>query len=245
MTRSCQRHIAIAGLGLLLCLICAPIAAREPDDVAEREHAIKAARHALASRGNVPWYDADKDALRPVRLTGPLPFDLGWLFQPLFWLIVAFAGVVLALVVWWMVWAFVARQRRAPPPAPLPRPFVATEGLEALPFLEDRPRDDLLGRARRHYESGNFAEAIVYLFSYELVELDRSSLVRLARGKTNRQYLRETSHLLPLAGLLERTMNAFEGVFFGGQPLDRLAFEACWRELDEFDNLVSTTRGVS
>jgi hypothetical protein len=180
-----------------------------------------------------------------VRLPSPPRFRLDWLFKPLFWLIVALAGVSLALLIWWTVWAFVRRRRRAPQPVPVGEPSIVTEGLEALPFLEDRPRDDLLGRARRHYEAGNYAEAIIYLFSYELVELDRSSLVRLSRGKTNRQYLREASRTAGLAALLERTMYAFEGVFFGGHSLDRPSFEVCWTGLDDFQRLIAAARGAS
>ena len=105
--------------------------------------------------------------------------------------------------------------------------------------MADRPRSDLLGDARRHYEQGNYDEAIIYLFSYELVRLDRSSVVHMAEGKTNRQYLREALSVRPLANILERTMLAFEDVFFGQRRLDRAGFEACWSQLTEFEHLVA------
>ena len=118
-------------------------------------------------------------------------------------------------------------------------PLVAADRIEALPFLRQRAQTDLLGQARLHYEQGNYGEAIIYLFSHELVELDRANLIRLAQGKTNRQYLREARTHEPLRAILEHTMVTFEGVFFGRQPLDRAGFESCWRQLAEFDALVA------
>ena len=76
------------------------------------------------------------------------------------------------------------------------------------------------------------------LFSYLLVEMDQHQLIRLAKGKTNRQYLREIGRRRSLRGLVERTMIAFEAVFFGHHGLDREGFEACWSQVAEFQRLV-------
>ena len=57
---------------------------------------------------------------------------------------------------------------------------------------------DLLAEARRHYQAGNYGAAIVYLFSFQLVQLDRRQIIQLAKGKTNRQYLREVGPRDPL-----------------------------------------------
>ena len=97
----------------------------------------------------------------------------------------------------------------------------------------------MLGEARRHYREGNYSEAIIYLFSHELVELDRFALIRIAKGKTNRQYLRELGPSPPLRPPLELTMTAFEDVFFGRRALDRAGFEACWNQLPVFEQLLS------
>ena len=40
-----------------------------------------------------------------------------------------------------------------------------------------------------YQKAGDFAQATIFLFAHMLVELDRHQLIRLARGKTNRQYL--------------------------------------------------------
>ena len=113
--------------------------------------------------------------------------------------------------------------------------------MEQLPVPLKRNLSDLLGEARRHYEQGNYNEAVVYLYSYLLVELDKAQRIRLLRGKTNRQYLRELErdNAPPtLSGLVERTMVAFEDVFFGDHDLERQRFESCFGELDEFHHHV-------
>ncbi len=117
-----------------------------------------------------------------------------------------------------------------------------TQRIESLPFPVRRGRLDLLGEARAHYEQGNYAQAIVYLFSFQLVRLDREQIIRLTKGKTNRQYLREVGPRRALRRLVEQTMVAFEDVFFGNRRLDRARFESCWSRLDEFESL--STEGV-
>ncbi len=97
----------------------------------------------------------------------------------------------------------------------------------------------MLAAARRAYEEGDFSTAIVYLFSHQLIELDRHQCIRLAKGKTNRQYLRELAQRADLRMLLSETMVRFERVFFGDQRLDQAAFEDCWRQLPQFQQLVA------
>jgi hypothetical protein len=106
--------------------------------------------------------------------------------------------------------------------------------VDALPFQLKRPRGDLLAEAQRLYDEGRYAEAMIYLYSYQLVQLDKSQVIRLTRGKTNRQYLREVRRSSKLFELMQRSMVTFEDVFFGDHELDRSGFELCWTQLDEF-----------
>lgn len=107
--------------------------------------------------------------------------------------------------------------------------------VEHLPFEVKKKDANLLEEARRCYEGGNFNEAIVYLFSFQLLELDKGHLIRLAKGKTNGQYLREIGRDRNLRPILQGTMNAFEDVFFGNRELSRDRFERCWSQISEFD----------
>ncbi len=220
-----------------MCLLVAPLlvllvnlgghaALAQPPDP------IESARDSLGSGSN-PWYDVEHDSLRRIEIRDVerRPLGLGWLFK---WLVYLGLALMIAAIVYLLI-RFVMEQaqaRRSIPEAQPSAPLV--EEAEALPFLAERPRDNLLGQAQRHYEQGNYSEAIIYLFSYELIELDKHARIHLAKGKTNRQYLRELRDLAPLQAMLERTLHAFEGVFFGSRELDRKSFEACWRELPRF-----------
>jgi hypothetical protein len=117
--------------------------------------------------------------------------------------------------------------------------------IEELPFPVARSVRNLLAEAKRHYEAGSFAQAIVYLYSYELVELDKANLIRLEKGKTNRQYLGDLLANPDLRRLLSRTMRAFEDVFFGRYDLSRDRFETCWNDLAPFHRLVQGTEPAS
>lgn len=107
--------------------------------------------------------------------------------------------------------------------------------VEHLPFEVKKKDGNLLDEARRCYESGNFNEAIVYLFSFQLLELDKGHIIRLAKGKTNGQYLREAGRNRDLRKILQGTMNAFEDVFFGNRDLSRDRFERCWNQMSQFN----------
>ena len=105
--------------------------------------------------------------------------------------------------------------------------------IEKLPFDLAEPTRDLLTAARKSYESGDIRQAIIYLFGYQLVHLDSVQAIQLEDGKTNRQCLSELAGS-KLHAILERTMLAFEDVFFGELPLEPAVFDQCWNDLDRF-----------
>ena len=153
------------------------------------------------------------------------------------------AWIALAAVIGMLLYAliriFLDRDRRSIVGSQLEEEqplHLAADKVEALPFQIDakEPPSDLLAEAQRQYAAGNYDQAIVYLYSFQLVELDKQHVIHLTRGKTNRQYLRETQRKSQLGDLLQSTMVAFEDVFFGKHPLSRLRFEQCWSGVDEF-----------
>ena len=158
------------------------------------------------------------------------------LFQWLAWTALA---VVLAVVAWLLYRA--GRSAEPIGPAAEVRSEKAAEErrrIEALSLPVREKPADFLAEAARCYQAGNYREAIIYFFGHQLLELDRHQLIRMTKGKTNRQYLGEIGRLAGLQRLLEQTMVAFEDVFFGNHPLDRDRFEACWSQQDRFDALV-------
>ncbi len=224
---------------------------------------VEAGREALRDGPRYPWYDRQADELRRIdvstsdsdaagnrdsaweddganRGTSAWNFSfLGrtfWgLMQVLAWslLVIILVGVV-ALLVWAFLRSEIGTGGGAGESEIAVQRASDVDRVESLPFQVKRPHSDLLEEARRQYEQGNYGEAIVYLFSYQLVQLDKRQVIHLAKGKTNRQYLREVRRRPRLFHLLETTMIAFEDVFFGHHELQRDRFETCWRGLDEF-----------
>jgi hypothetical protein len=215
------------------------------------EQAVRAGREAMGRWPAFPWYDSKDDAVRRIDLAPPKLREpgertsegvAGSFLKTLGWLALgaALAGLIAALL-----WALGKWRRGDEEPAESGAAEVDDESRrsEALPALAARKRADLLDEARRLYEAGRYAEAIVYLFSYQLVRLDKQQLLHLAQGKTNRQYLRELGPRASLRQLLEQTMVVFEDAFFGNFAIDRARFESCWRRLDEFESLAMEGTG--
>jgi hypothetical protein len=195
-----------------------------------------------------PWYDAKTDGVR--RLDMKLQRQSSWNFpwmayvlKALGWFGVAVL-VVLAGLILWRVFTYWRSSGEEPQAASaLDEDADQVDRIEALPFRVARQPTDLLDEARRQYENGHYNEAIVYLFSHQLVVLDKQHLIHLARGKTNRQLVREIGARRELRLLVEQTMVAFEDVFFGDHALGRARFEACWFDLERFDRLVKEAAG--
>lgn len=229
------------------------------DAASTSEDAVEAGTEALQGSGSYPWYDEEKDGVRPLPLSNSSEADSAnrdskWTNQsttttggggPNMGRINFFGGLfnfvgITALILFLGLIAYLVANAFLKDEASegLTRKVIETsrdvDRVEALPFKLRKPTGDFLGEARRLYEAGEYSEAIIYFFSYQLVELDRHHLIRLAKGKTNRQYLREVRQRPLLRGILEITMIAFEDAFFGRKTISREQFEACWSRLNEF-----------
>jgi hypothetical protein len=250
--------IMLRGL-LIFAIVSAalwPAVARAQEEASEGEDPVKLVGDALDESGNYPWYDSSSEGVRTIPLASSGDADsanrdskwtkapgtttpwawrgfslLGGIFNVLG---IVLLIVFLALIAWLIAKAFLKDEISEG----IARRVIETsrdvDRVEALPFKIRKPTGDFLSEARRLYEAGEFSEAIIYFFSYQLVELDRHHLIRLAKGKTNRQYLREVRQRPNLHAILAITMVAFEDAFFGRKTLSREQFEACWRRLGEF-----------
>jgi hypothetical protein len=230
------------------------------------QQAVRSAGEGLTESARFPWYDSANGRLIPVNVRpNPAPpkirnwerampkkrRSVSWrwpadVLELLVWVVL---GILLVALLVLIVRAFYQRRIRmwVLAGADAAREDAATDAdrVEQLPFAVKRPQSDLLGEARRNYEAGNYGEAIIYLFSYQLVHLDKHDLVRLAKGKTNRQYLREVRGLPKLVRIVGDTMIYFEEVFFGGHAVDRAQFESCWNQLDQFHGEVENAAAAS
>ena len=241
------RHICASGWLTIIAIILAWPAGTA---FAEQAAGGDEAKQAL-SREGFPWYDKSDDSLRPVRVS--VPWNVGkmpkingpgWGLTVWEVLAIILIGGLLVAIIWLLIRAYLNREERTSAGETARVRHKAVDDaarIEALPFRIRRGDLDLLAEARRLYEAGKFGEAIVYLFSHQLVEMDRHQVIRLAKGKTNRQYLRDLRRQPSLRQLIERSMVAFEEVFFGGHTLDRKRFEAIWNQLGQFNLLLGQT----
>ena len=251
-------------------LLLACLAAGSP--LADPEPSVRAGREALDRWvWEYPWYDSQTDGVRRARVSHPWYVRWEWLrdavgdffewLEGLFsfggggtgsswswvrWVTLTVLALLLTLLVYLIIRIYRARAQGAAGAAAKAKASDRAEEkrrVEALPSGVGRKRGDLLDAARQCYQEGRYREAIIYLFSYQLVRLDKNQLIRLAKGKTNRQYLRELGRDLTLRRLLEQTMVAFEEVFFGNYAIDRARFESVWSRLDQFESLVAVGSG--
>ncbi|HWB13593.1 MAG TPA: DUF4129 domain-containing protein [Pirellulales bacterium] len=236
----------------LLAVLGVALAPPPLSTAADEADGVEQGRQAL-DRERFPWYDKQADAPRPVHVDVPWnittsnrksnfpSWNLGGIGIGE-WLAILVLTAALVALVWLLMRAYLNREETVVTVDSARVRQAAVDDaarIEALPFRIRRRDIDLLDEARRLYEAGKYGEAMVYLFSYQLVEMDRHQVIRLAKGKTNRQYLRDLRRQPSLREIIERSMVAFEEVFFGGHVLDRARFEAVWHQLGQFTSFVT------
>jgi hypothetical protein len=111
-----------------------------------------------------------------------------------------------------------------------------------LPFDIEQPILGLRAQAERFRAAGDYPKALIYLFSYLLVELDKAHCIRLERGKTNGEYLRELRSWPELSGSMKPIVQLFESVYFGRNPLDRESLDRVWTKLPSMEGAIAQVR---
>lgn len=98
---------------------------------------------------------------------------------------------------------------------------------------------NLRTEAERLMRLARFDEAIVMLFGHQLLLLDRCRVLRLARGKTNGRYVRETRGNAPQANpFFVDTVTAFEASYFGGHTPSADRFAKLWQDNSTLESVV-------
>jgi hypothetical protein len=115
--------------------------------------------------------------------------------------------------------------------------------IKDLPFQLDAPTGDCRSLADQARLAGNYSRAIVFLFSHVLLYLDDLHVLRLQRGKTNRQYLRETARIEAARSYLGSLIAPFESVFFGDHSIEATEFDSYWNALPAFEAQVERQVG--
>lgn len=98
--------------------------------------------------------------------------------------------------------------------------------------------DDLDKAAEEALAAGDLRSAIVFFFSWILVEMDKHGVVLLDKGKTNLEYWRELAGYAALRDFYRVVMLAFERVYFGGREISRPDFDAVWNQRERFAEML-------
>lgn len=214
-------------------------------------------RSALA-KGEYPWYDIPGDRLKavvapPSRMASWFQSFERWMsgmFQligdffgriaramnlptitspenlvPIFLIVVG--TVSLIILIWWL-WnsgSFIRDTRDVLDPSigiggrvsMLPAEMASAFPLDPWAEAEERRR------------RGDFTGAIIFLFAYQLLELDRLGLIRLAPGGTGRTYvmsLADSKLRVPMVA----SLGLFEMAYYGHKAVTASSFERVWAE---------------
>lgn len=120
------------------------------------------------------------------------------------------------------------------------------ERMKHLPPELRRTDVNLRSEALRLMQLGSYDQAIILLFGHQLLLLDRAGSLRLARGKTNGRYVRETrQHDPAMADCLAATVNAFERSYFGRHMIGEAEFEHLWRNNESLEQSVQAAHEVA
>ena len=168
----------------------------------------------------------------------------GSIVAVLFWIVVAIVLIAFAVGIIWAIIQMNKKDDEEEEQSELDVQGKKETSVERLPFKVNKPTGDLLQAARQAFGSGNYRDAIIYLYSHVLVTLDEKGLIVLTRGKTNRQYLREVTRHQPVADYLEDCMIPFEKAFFGDIAVGQSDVGPCLDQFDQFQQTVSNTNAV-
>lgn len=104
-----------------------------------------------------------------------------------------------------------------------------------LPFEMEEQEGDFKTAAESAMAAGDYSHAVICLYAELLVVLDENDLVRLQRGRTNRQYLNAIREHEPLATYFQSVMTAFEDAFFGKHVISQARARECFGGKAEFE----------
>jgi hypothetical protein len=189
-----------------------------------REAAIEEVRAAL-SQDSYPWYDAQADSLRMP--APPKQADAGKWRETLALLVnaVITALIICAIIVMgWVLYRKRPSDRSSGDNEDEAPDEALADSAMALPPELAAHAGNFLAAAERAAAAGDYRLAICCLFHHLLTVLGEAGLIRLARGRTNRQYLRQLAEH-PSRPPLTDAMRLFEGVYFGGHAADSAMWE--------------------
>jgi hypothetical protein len=114
--------------------------------------------------------------------------------------------------------------------------------IKHLPFEIEEQEGDFETFAEKSMREGDYSKAVIYLFADVLVSMSDSGVVRLQRGKTNRQYLNDIWDYGEIKPYYRQVMTAFEDAFFGKHDIEKDRAEECFAGRGEFEAALEKIR---
>jgi len=114
--------------------------------------------------------------------------------------------------------------------------------IKHLPFEIEEHEGDFESFAQKAYREGDYSKAVIYLFADLLVAMNDADVVRLQRGKTNRQYLNDIWDYGDIRPYYRKVMTGFEDAFFGKHEIEKSRAEEFFTERPAFDAAVEKIR---
>ena len=193
------------------------------------------------------WYDSSNDQFKPISIP-----DYRWLddwfasessndsasgdfsstaVRVLLWTLVIIMAITLIV---FLIRAFIDIPLPAPPENLSRGPRISKKQLEALPEVA-REITDFLAETRRLAKQGDFSQAMIYFYSWQLITLDDHDVIELQNGKTNRQYLQESKKNCPsILKSFKDSIKLFEDSIYGGIVLTKDQFQNVWDNREHF-----------
>ena len=264
VNRSCRLVIAMVMCGLL------GVAASSNTATFAQQIGLAETTTDALNGYDYPWYDADTDQLKPleypeegqprsvdrdsvalapvkaVKPTTPTtvaPTGGNYDFSFLFHIFMIVLILIVLGILGFLIYKFLQVESFGDQGDSARRRKLLSESIEQLPFELQAGNGDFRSMAQAAYSKGDLRQAIIYLYSHVLVTLDQNELIRLRKGKTNRQYLKEVWSYQDISAYFKKVMLPFESVFFGDHELEKREFEQCWSQLDSFHQQVEQKAG--
>lgn len=193
------------------------------------------------------WYDSSNDQFKPISIPDYRWMD-NWVesdrsidtvpgnfsttaMRFLLWTLVVIMAITLII---FLIRALIDTPLPTPPENHSRGPRISKKQLEALPEVA-REITDFLGETRRLAKQGDFSQAMIYFYSWQLITLDDHDVIELQNGKTNRQYLQESKKNCPsILKSFKDSIKLFEDSIYGGIVLTKDQFQNVWDNRKHF-----------
>ena len=154
------------------------------------------------------------------------------------------AGVLIALLIALLVYGFLKLESGGKdlPSEAAKKKRKMKDHIKHLPFELEEHEGDFETFAEKAFREGDYSKSVVYLFADLLVAMNEAGVVRLQRGKTNRQYLNDIWGYKEIRPYYRSVMTAFEDAFFGQHEISKERAAACFAERPAFDAAIEKIR---